>query len=80
MEFYKRKIEEGQTIFDIAIQEYGDVMMIWILLDDNLATITDLNTDLVPGAELNIRKEPVVNDKELMNYFRNQQIFVNCKS
>ena len=79
MEFYQRNIEEGQTIWDIAVQEYGDVMMAWTILEDNPVALTDLNTDLIPGSWLKIRKEPVEDDKELMNHFRNNQIYVNCK-
>lgn len=76
MEMYIVKIEEGQTIWDIAIQEYGDVLMAWAILEDN-ATLTDLNDDLAPGTELKIRQAPTVQDKELMNYFRTNKIYVN---
>lgn len=79
MEFYLRNIEEGQSIWDIAVQEYADPMAVWTVLKDNPGTLTDLNTDLTPGMQLKIRVDPVVNDKELMNHFRTQQIFVNSR-
>ncbi len=79
MDFYTIHIEEGQSIWDIAIQEYGDPMEAWTILEDNPATLTDLNTDLTPAMLLKIRVDHPVSDRELMKYFREQKIYVNCK-
>ena len=79
MDYYLRKIEEGQTIWDIAVQEYGDVTMAWTIVKDNDNQLADLNASIVPGTELKIRKEPVVNDRDLMNHFRINEQYVNCK-
>lgn len=78
MNFYQINIEQGQTIWDVAIQEYGDVMKAWIVLEDNSGVLTDLNTDLLPSMKLNIRTEIEVEDRELMKYFRTKKIHVNC--
>lgn len=78
MNFYQINIEQGQTIWDVAIQEYGDAMKAWIVLEDNSGVLTDLNTDLLPSMKLNIRTEIEVEDRELMKYFRTNKIHVNC--
>lgn len=72
--------EAGQTIWDIAIQEYGDVMMAWTILEDNATIFPDLNTDPPPNSELNIRTDFVSEDKELANYFQTEQIHINCQN
>jgi hypothetical protein len=79
MKMYTINIEEGQTIWDVAIQVYGDVFMAWQLVKDNAGVLVDLNTDLVPGMVLNIQVEPLVKDKELMNHFRTQKTIINCR-
>lgn len=78
MNFYQINIEQGQTIWDVAIQEYGDAMKAWIVLEDNSGVLTDLNTDLLPSMKLNIRTEIEIEDRELMKYFRTNKIHVNC--
>jgi hypothetical protein len=78
MKTYTIKIQAGQSIYDVAMQEYADVSGVWMLMQDNPIQCPDLNTALVPGASLIIRQEPVVADKELMNYFRTHKIEVNC--
>jgi hypothetical protein len=74
---YTINTEVGQSIWDIAVQEYGDVSAVWLLLQDN-EIIADLNTILPPGTELIIRQNPIVADAELMNFFRNNKIVVNA--
>lgn len=49
---------EGQTIFDIAIQEYGSINGLKDLLEQNSETLTDLDQELVVGSRLFIG-EPV---------------------
>ena len=69
----KVEILDGQTIFDIAKQEYGNVECVWQLVDDNPAVITSLNVALVPGSKLNIQadKTKVVGyAKEVVEYLK----------
>jgi hypothetical protein len=80
MKTYTIKIQAGQSIYDIAMQEYADVSGVWLLMKDNPMECPDLNTALVPGASLIIRQDAVVADRELMNYFRTNKIQVNCAS
>jgi hypothetical protein len=78
MEMYEVLVEAGQSVYDIAVQEYADVSGVWLLLADNPTQCPDLNATLVPGAKIAIRQFPNVSDVELMNYFRNNKIQVNC--
>lgn len=54
------KVVEGQTLFDIALQEYEQVEGVMLLLEDN--PDFDLNTALEPGDELVIREEEPAED------------------
>lgn len=79
MKMYIVTVEEGQTIWDVAIQVYGDAMMAWQLMKDNTGIIADLNTDLTAAMKLNVQVDPLVKDKELMNHFRTQNTIINCR-
>ena len=57
MDFYELTVSEGQSIYDLAVQVYGGVDGVFALRDDNPTLIADLNTDLVVGWQLNIRKD-----------------------
>jgi len=61
----KIKVEDNQSIWDIAVQEYGNPECIWQLVDDNPSVITSLNVKLVPGSYLNVQK-----DKSVVNGYR----------
>lgn len=50
------KILDGQSIFDIAKQEYGNIECVWQLVKDNPG-IGSINTTLVPGSIINIQKD-----------------------
>jgi len=52
---YTVPVQEGQTIKDIAAQEYGAVEGIAQLMVDNPSVISDINVDLVAGTILNIQ-------------------------
>lgn len=58
---YIIKVAEGQTLFDIAIQEYGQADAIFLILEDNLDV--DLAAALIAGQELVIRKRDVAEDE-----------------
>jgi hypothetical protein len=62
---------EGQTIFDIAILEYGTINGLKDLLERNSETITDLDQELVIGSKLFVGdpiKADVVNHFAAKNY------------
>ncbi len=47
-------IKPGQTLFDIALQEYGSFAAISLLLEDNRGVFTDI-TNIPAGTPLFIR-------------------------
>ena len=60
-------IEYGQSILDIAIQEYGNASAAPTLVSDNQLSFDTL---LTAGAYLNIRTEDVPGqDKQIREYF-----------
>lgn len=69
--------EVGQTLLDVAVQEYGDASSVVMLMQDNATALPDINADLAPGTALSIRSTPEVADAELMSYFRQNKIRVN---
>lgn len=74
MSTYAITIEDGQSLLDVAIQEYGDTRGVMLLLADNAV---DLATDLVAGSTMQIRRDPAqgeVPDVARMNYFRDRRI------
>lgn len=75
---YKTKVEDGQNLFDLAIQLYGDVGEVWRLMGDNAVVIPSLNTVVDAGTELKAQKEvdaPI--DEAVMVWFRKNKIIVN---
>ena len=76
-ECYTIVVEQGQDIFDLAIQEYGSVESLFVLLADNRAI--DLTTELASGATLQIQETPDttdIPDLVAMKWFRNNQVRV----
>jgi len=57
-------VEYGQSMVDIAMQEYGSVIAVRLIIDDN-----DLSFDssLEPGRSLLIRTEPTPNPDDTTN-------------
>lgn len=77
---YYKLIERGQDLFDLCLQEYGDVRALFLLLEDNPAL--DLTRELIAGEQVLFRIEvpdelPI--DKNVMDYFRTNTIRVNMK-
>ena len=62
------KVLQGQTIFDIAIQELGSVEGAFALAVLNGISITD---ELTSGHELLL---PVTSNKSIANYYMNKEI------
>lgn len=48
----------GQSLLDIALQEYGDIMAVFPLVTDNGLDITQ---DLLPGQKLTIKRANILN-------------------
>lgn len=63
------KILEGQTIFDIAIQEYGTINGLKDLMEKNPESITHLDVELPVGTILNIG-QPI--NEAVVNHFSNK--------
>lgn len=78
-DFYSISSEEGQTIYDVALQEYGDYGAVFMLMEDN-PVIADLNHDLAANTKLFIRNNPDVDDVELMRYIRDKKININSRA
>jgi hypothetical protein len=77
-EFYTIKIERGQTISDVAIQEYGCIEDTITLMDDNPDVFTaGILTQLEPATVINIRKQHENSKPQTMNYYRTQRLKVN---
>jgi hypothetical protein len=76
-EYYK-SVEEGQDVYDLCLQEYGDINTIFLLLEDNPAL--DLTRALIAGEQMKFRVElpdEVKVDKKSMDDFRTKTIRVN---
>jgi len=66
---------EQQSIFDIAIQQYGSVEGVVQLMDDN--TNLTFNSNIIPGQNLIVSDEAI--DVDIVNYFRKKQLKVATK-
>lgn len=67
-------VEDGQTLLDVTIQEYGKADAIKYLVDDNDLEFDD---ELVPGQILNIREtDNSLADKAIADFFRSKKIKV----
>lgn len=72
---YTVVVEDGQNVWDIAIQAYGDIGEVFRLLADNDLSI---DNDLSPLQSLSIEaKVADSNHADLREYFRTKQIKVN---
>jgi len=66
-------VQQGQTIVDIALQEYGSVEGLFALLEANQTL--DLDSQLEPGQKVLVREEDVVNS-DIVNYYQRNNINV----
>mgnify|MGYP001228288781 CR=1 FL=1 len=55
-------IAPGQTLFDIAVQEYGSVEGVFLVMLANTDKIQSITDDLVPGQSLTIWPLKIVQD------------------
>jgi hypothetical protein len=58
----------GQSLFDISIQEYGDISAVFDLVTSN-KNITAIDRDVKPGDKLNIDPTLIVNN-DVVNFYR----------
>lgn len=75
---YSKSVENGQDIFDIALQEYGDVNAVFLLFEDNQSL--DLVRLLGVGEKLKFRiniPEVVIANRKKMAFYRNNKLRVN---
>lgn len=56
------KLAYGQTLYDLAVQEYGHTDGFFVILEDNPGIVQDLADVPAPGTEVMIRDVPVIND------------------
>jgi len=66
---------EQQSIFDIAIQQYGSVEGVVHLMNDN-PNLT-FNSNIIPGQNLILNDEAI--DADIVNYFRQKQLKIATK-
>lgn len=69
------KAHDGQSFFDVALQNYGDVSMCVQLLVDN-PSLDSLNNSSFAGKSLLVSQN-LIKDFALFNYIRRNQIFFN---
>ena len=75
--FYTTKVEEGQNLFDLALQMYGDVGEVWRVIADN-AAVAGLDDELAAGLELKVQKEVAAPlNAPLMNWYRKDKRVIN---
>ena len=68
--------EFGQSLWDLAVQSYGNIESIMLLIEDNnLKKLAD--TPVLHGDKLVIRKKPDIKDKSTMKYFVSRNLKVN---
>lgn len=71
----------GQTLYDVAVQEYGHSDGLWLLLEDNPGIVSDLSSVPAPGTVLNIRLQvpelSATNRAIAAEYARNRQRVVS---
>lgn len=66
-------IEEGQTIYDVAIAAGGSMDSVFDLLNENPALAT-LDTPLISGMELNLK---TVRNQEIGRYYADRKMKIN---
>ena len=76
MDKKKVQIYDGQNIFDVAVQEYGNVEAVFDLLFDNYAVLQDLNKPLSSEMELITYPDDVYN-KGIVSLYESKDIKVN---
>lgn len=69
---HSTQVMRGQTIWDLAIQEYGSVEGVFLLIQDNADQLDSLDDDLVPGQVLRIATPPT--DRDMASYYASNHL------
>jgi len=76
--YQKKRTFNGQTIFDIAIQEYGSTNEIFQIIKDNSEIFDNgITTILDPGTLLNIRNDLKLSKPRIAAYYKKKGIKVS---
>jgi hypothetical protein len=67
------KVQNGQSMFDLAIQHYGSVEGLFLLMEDN--AINSVNHNFVDGELIQIKSDPI--NQTVVNYYLNTGLIVN---
>lgn len=75
--YFNRHTEQGQNLYDLAIQEYGSVAEIFLLLSEN--PNLDINEKITPNTSFQVAKKLPNNifNAELAEVFRESNIIIN---
>lgn len=71
-ETYNITVEEGQNIWDLAVQEYGSIDQVFLLLKLN-QLLNSLNSVPLSRDVLTILSNPKVEDNKSLSYFRGKR-------
>lgn len=77
---YTKAVELGQDIFDLLLQEYGDIKAVFLMLADNPSL--DLERRLTPGELVTIRTtvpQYIRIDQQSLQAYRTRELRVNCQ-
>lgn len=69
-------VQYGQSIFDVAINLYGDLTKVWDIIDDN-SLADGLDADLEGGQILSIRDGSQLTANTIAEYFNRYPAIVN---
>jgi hypothetical protein len=69
----KYYIQEGETLLDVAMSQYGDVAELFTILEDN-PELRDVNSNLQAGDFVWIRQDVPGND--IINYYKRNKVEV----
>jgi hypothetical protein len=69
-------VTEGQNIYDLAVQCYGGLEGVFMLMEDNPDLLRGLNDSIPVGSQIKIDQEKAVN-KDVLKYFKKSGIRVN---
>jgi len=72
------KVQEGQNIFDVVLQEFGELEQIGLFLADN--SVLTINDELVSGQEVEINSDNIGNIDVKTKYIRTNFITNNKDS
>ena len=75
-ETYLTTISDGQNIYDVALQEYGDMSGVIQLIQDNPSLLKSFNSLLKAGMKLKIDSKKAVR-KDVVRFYRKTRKRIN---